>query len=140
PVPGEQDRPLAQVPATAPIVVQLHGFERTRERLDALLKNAMPDFAGPAREKMDAALKDALDGRELKGLTKEGHIFVVFTELPKAGQAVPKMAVLLPVTKYETFRDGLLKDEERKGLKADPAGYEAATIEGQATYFVNRKN
>jgi hypothetical protein len=140
PVPTEQDRPLAQVPATAPIVVQLRGFERMRDRLDALLKNAMPDFAGPARAKMDEALKQALDGRELKGLTKEGHIFVVFTELPKAGQTVPKMAVLVPVTRYETFRDGLLKEEERKGLKAESAGYESVTIEGQPTYFVNRKS
>jgi hypothetical protein len=140
PVPGEPDRPLAQVPATAPIVLQLRGFERTRDRLDAFLKNAMPDFAGPAREKMDQGLKQALEGRELKGLTKDGHIFLIFTELPKAGQDVPKMAVLLPVTRYETFRDAILKEEEKKTLKAESAGYESVTIDGQATYFVNRKN
>jgi hypothetical protein len=141
PVPGEQEKPLAQVPAKSAIVIQLRGFERTRDRLDALIKNAVPDFAAQSKDKLDAFTKEALDGRELKGLTREGPIFVVFTELPKADQAVPKMAVLLPVARYESFRDGVLKEEERKTLKTDSAGYESATLENKETiYFVNRKN
>jgi hypothetical protein len=140
PVPGEQDKPLAQVPAKAPLVVQLRGFERTRDRLNTLIKNAMPDFAGPAKQKMDDALKEVLNGRELKGLSKDGPIFLVFTELPNPNQNPPKMAVLVPVTSYETFRNGLLKEEERKNIKTDPQGYESALIDNEPTYFVNRKN
>jgi hypothetical protein len=140
PVPGDQDKPLAQVPAKAPIVAQLRGFERTRDRLDALLKNAMPDFAAVARQKMDDALKQALNGRKLEGMTKDGPIFLVFTELPNPNQDPPKMAILVPVKSYKEFRDGLLTDDERKGLKPDPIGYESTNIEGTQTYFVDRKN
>ncbi|HKI36940.1 MAG TPA: hypothetical protein VKA46_34125, partial [Gemmataceae bacterium] len=140
PVPGEQDKPLAQVPAKAALVVQLRGFERTRDRLNTLIKNAMPDFAALAKQKMDDALKELLDGRELKGITKDGPIFLVFTELPQPNQDPPKMAVLVPVSSYETFRNGLLKEEERKEIKTDPLGYETASVNNKAIYFVNRKN
>ena len=140
PVPGDQDKPLVQVPAKAAVVVQVKGFERTRERLDALIKNAMPDFADVAKEKMKEALDQALDGRKLEGVSKDGHIFLVFTELPKADQNPPKMAILVPVKDFKEFRDGLLKDDERKEIKTDPLGYENAQIKGEAIYFVNRKN
>jgi hypothetical protein len=141
PVPAEQDKPLAQVPAKAPIVIQIRGFERTRERLNVLIKNALPDFADLAKEKIDAALKEGLEGRELKGLIKDGPIFFVFTELTNLnGPQAPKAAILLPVTRYESFRDGLLKDEERKSLKAEAAGYESVTLDRETVYFVNRKN
>jgi hypothetical protein len=140
PVPEEQDRPLAQVPAKAPLVIQLRGFERTRDRLNVLIKNAMPDFAGPAKEKMDEALKQALEGRSLDGLTKDGPIFAVFTELPAPNQNPPKLALLVPVKSYEAFRNGILKEDERKQIKTDPLGYEIASVDKEALYFVNRKN
>ncbi len=140
PAPEEQEKPLGQVPAQAPLVVQLRGFERTRERLNVLIKNAMPDYAGPAKEKMDQALKQALEGRSLDGLTKDGSLFLVFTELPSPNQNPPKMAVIVPVKSYEAFRNGLLKEDERKGIKVDPLGYEIANVNNEALYLVNRKN
>jgi hypothetical protein len=140
PVPGEQDTALAQVPANAPLVFQLRGFERARERLNGLVKNAMPEFAAIAKTKLDEHIKNLLQERELKGITKDGPVFVVFTDLAGVTAQPPKMAILVPVAKYETFRDGLLKDDERKGLKADPAGYEVAAFGGESIYFVNRKN
>jgi hypothetical protein len=140
PVPGEQDKPLAQVPAKSAIVVQLKGFERTQERLHALIKNAMPDFADLAKEKMKEAIDQALMGRKLEAIPKDGHIFLVVTDLASLNGPTPKMAILVPVTDYKKFRDGLLKDDERKEIKTDPLGYENANVDGQATYFVNRKN
>ncbi len=141
PVPGESDnKPLAQVPAKSVIVAQLKGFERTRERLEALLKSAMPDFADLANQKIKDAIEQGLEGRKIDAVTKDGHIFVVFTELPNANTNVPKMAVLVPVKNYKDFRDGVLKDAERKELKADPAGYESTQIMGEAVYFIDRKN
>jgi hypothetical protein len=140
PVPGEQDRPLAQVPAKSVIVVQLKGFERSRERLNVLVKAAMPDFADLAKEKMKEALDQALDGRKIDAVSKDGPIFVVFTELPNANSNPPKMAVLVPVKNYKDFRDGILKEDERKGIKTDPLGYENAQVNGEAVYFVDRKN
>lgn len=140
PVPVEQTTPLAQVPATAPIVVQLHGYERTYDRLETLIKNAVPELAALARVQIDEFLKKVLGGRQLKGLTREGAIFLVFPEIPQSGTAVPKMAFVVPVTSYAAFRDGLLKEGERKQMTTDSNGIDSVVIERQRVYFVNRKN
>jgi hypothetical protein len=136
---AEDDSPLAQIPAGSPIVVHIHGFERTKERLITLIKNAVPDLAKLAEDKIEEGIKEGLEGRELKGMAKDGPIFIAFTEMPKKGEEVPKMAVLVKVTKYADFRDGILTDDERKGVKADPAGYEEAVMKNETVYFVDRK-
>jgi hypothetical protein len=140
PVPGEQDKPLAQVPAKAAVVVQLKGLARTRERLEALVKNAMPDYADLAKEKIREAFDEALKGRNIDAVTKDGHIFLVVMDLASLSSPTPKMALLIPVTDYKKFRDGILKDDERKEVKTDPLGYENANVDGQPTYFIDRKN
>src|SRR5262249_46058857 len=106
--PAPADRSgLAQVPASAPIVVFLHGAEGTKDRLLATLKAALPEFQPMVQAQLDSWLKDGIDGRKLAGVPKEGPIFLVFTELPKPGDNPPKMAVVLAVDKYEAFRDGI---------------------------------
>lgn len=108
-------------------------------RLNAFLKNALPEQANRIKSQIEEALK-APGGRELKGITPEGPIFIIINEVPSPGPEDPKFAFLIPVTKYETFRDALLKEEERNGLKVDQHGYETVLLEGKETYFVNRKN
>jgi hypothetical protein len=130
---------LARVPADAPIVIQVRGFDRTKDRLVAMVKNAVPDLAETVQSKLDEGLKEGLMGRELKGLVKDGSIFLAITEMPKPGEGEPAMALIIPVTNYKTFRDGLLKDDERKNLKADPAGYEITTVESRDLHFVDGK-
>jgi hypothetical protein len=133
------ESPLAQVPDQAPIVLHVRGFKRTKDRLLTMVENALPDMAAQVRTKLDEGLKKGLEGRELKGLPADGAIFVVFTELPKPGEEEPMAAVIARVTKYAEFRDGILKDEERKTFKAE-GGYEVATAEnGKQIYFVDRK-
>lgn len=140
PVPVQVDTTaLALVPADAPIVVYIHGFERTKGRLFTMLKNALPDLAPKVQDKLEEALKDALDGRQIKGVAKDKPIFLVLPEIPKPGQGIPKLAKIIPVTNYADFRDGILKDDERKNLKADKAGYDVTTIEGQTVYFLDRQ-
>jgi hypothetical protein len=130
---------LDQVPATAPLVLHLRGVEGTKDRLLALLKNALPDVYPMVQPKVDEWFKDGIDGRKLSGLPKDGPIFVAFTELPKPGEE-PKVAVILAVTKYAEFRDNVLKEGERKNLKADGAGVEKTTLDnGEAVYFVDKK-
>src|SRR5262249_9553462 len=127
PVPGAPAG-LDQVPATAPLVLHLRGVEGTKDRLLALLKNALPDVYPMVQAKVDEWFKDGIDGRKLNGLPKDGPIFVAFTELPKPGEE-PKVAVILAVTKYAEFRDNVLKEGERKNLKADGAGVEKTTLD-----------
>src|SRR5262249_43609265 len=139
--PANDPNPLAVVPATAPIVIQIKGFEHTKDRLITMVKNAIPDLAKQSEAAINDGIKKALEGRELQGMEKEGPVFVVFTEVPKPDVNPPKIAVLVRVTKYADFRDGILKEDERKGLKKDPAGFEETAFEGGDTaYFVDLKN
>jgi hypothetical protein len=137
--PADTETALAQVPAGSPIIVQIHGIERTKERLFALIKNALPEVAPIIEEKIEDGIKKGLEGREIKGLAKDGPIFVAFTEMPKPGENPPKIAVILKATNYADFRDGILKEEERKALKPDPSGFEETTIDNEPAYFVDRK-
>jgi hypothetical protein len=136
-----EESPLAQVPARAPVVIHLRGPERAKDRLLTLAKNALPDEAGRlAKTKLEEALKDALDGREWKGLPPDGPMFLVFLQVPTPEQDRPPAALILRVTRYADFRDGILKGDERKALKRDRAGYEVATVNGKEVYFVGHKH
>jgi hypothetical protein len=137
--PADTETALAQVPAGSPIIVQIHGFERTKEQLFALIKNALPDVAPIIEAKIEDGIKQGLDGREIKGLAKDGPIFLAFTEMPNPHENPLKYAVILKVTNYAEFRDGILKEEERKALKPDPSGFEETTINNAGTYFVDQK-
>jgi hypothetical protein len=137
--------PLAQVPADAPFVVYVHGLERTQDRLETMIKNALPDLGPKVTDQMRMAIKQlfqnpALMGREPKGLVKDGAIFVVSTEMPAPGQNPPKVALLVPVKSYAEFRDSVLQDDERKNLKNDSAGYESTIVNNEDLYFIDRKN
>jgi hypothetical protein len=140
--PAPSDRPsLAAVPAGSPIVVHVRGVEGTRDRLVAMLKNALPEVAPLVETYLDKALKegDFTQGRKPRGIAKDGPIFMAFTEMPKPG-AEPKMAIIVAVTKYDEFRDNVLTEEERKTLKTDKAGYESADLNvGEPIFFVNKK-
>jgi hypothetical protein len=142
PVPGDKGA-LALVPASAPVVVHVRGAEGTSERLLTLLKNALPDVHPLVAPHIESALKDGIEGRKLRGVAKDGPIFVVFLDVPdfRANQP-PNVAVVVGVTKYEEFRDNVLTQGERKDLKEDKtAGYEMTVMENdQSIYFVNKKD
>ncbi|HEX4592368.1 MAG TPA: hypothetical protein VH120_20730 [Gemmataceae bacterium] len=129
---------LAVVPAQAPIVLQVRGVERTKERLTAFLNAAVPDFGPVAAAQIDQLLKNGFEGRKLEGLAKDGPIFVAVLELPTGG-AEPPVAVIARVTGYKAFRDGLLTEDERKAVKAE-SGYERAEIDGREIFFLDRQD
>jgi len=133
---------LDQVPASASIVIHLRGVQGTRDRLVTMMENALPDVLKMFQPQMDEALKNGIKGRKLRGLVKDGPIFLAFTELPKPGQPgneQPKMAVIAAVSNYKEFRDNLLMEEERKNIKVNGSGVESVVIERETTYFVDRK-
>jgi hypothetical protein len=140
PVPTDRSA-LAQVPASAPLVLYLHGLEGTKDRLLVLVKNALPELLPRIQPHLDSVVKDGIEGRKLAGVPKDGPVFIVLTELPPAEptQRFDKFAVVLAVTSYTEFRDNLLKEDERKGIKPNEAGVERAVIEGEPAYFVDRK-
>lgn len=133
-----EESPLAPVPARAPFVVHLRGALGTEARLLALVQKALPaETARLVKTKFEQALKEALDGRALKGLPPDGPIFLAFLKFPTFRDDLSQLALIVRVTKYADFRDGLLKAAERTAL-VKGAGYEKATIGGQAVYFVDR--
>src|SRR5260370_19227240 len=68
-----QESPLAQLPANTSVVFQVRGVERTKNRLVAFLKNAVPDLAPMVEAQIDEVLKNGFAaGRQLHGLNKDG--------------------------------------------------------------------
>jgi hypothetical protein len=130
---------LSFVPAQAPIVIQLRGVERTKERLKAFLNAAVPDFAPIVASQLDNALEHGFAGRKLTGLVKDGTVFVAFLELPQlGGDEPPPFALIARVTDFKAFRDGVLTEDERKAVKSED-GYDQAEISGHAVYFLDRQ-
>jgi hypothetical protein len=140
PAPAPADRSgLEEIPAGAPIVVHLRGVQGTHERLVTLLKNALPEVAERIVPQLDEWLKEGIMGRKLRGLEKNGPIFLVFTEMPKPNDNPPKMAFLFAVSNFTEFRDNVLTEAERKEVKDNGEGVQKVVIENEATYFVDRK-
>jgi hypothetical protein len=139
PAPGGKTG-LDQVPADSPIVIYLRGAQGTRDRLVAMMQNALPEVLKKFQSQMDDALENGIDGRKLRGVVKDGPIFLAFTELPKPGDNPPKMAVIVAVSNYKEFRDNILTADERGNIKANGAGVESVVIKSETTYFVDRKN
>jgi hypothetical protein len=130
---------LSVVPAQAPIVIHLRGVERTKDRLKAFLNAAVPDFGPIVAGQLDNLVTQGFAGRKLDGLTKDGPVFVAFLELPQLGaDGPPPFALIARVTDYKALRDGVLTEDERKGMKSE-AGYDQAELNGHETYFINRQ-
>jgi len=140
PVARAQEASLAVVPSKAPIVVQLNGYERARDRLGKFLGNSLPDVAPKLAKQVDDALREVTQGRDLKGLVKDGRIYVAVADLASLTDQ-PQVVVLLPVSSYKEFTNGFLKDDEKKSLKGEQ-GYDSVKLENQEDtfYLVDRKN
>lgn len=135
---------LEQVPDTAPLVIHVKGIQGVHDRLVALMNNALPDVLNKYKAQIDGFFEsgpdNALKGRKLRGLNKDGPIFLLFTELPKpTDSGVPKVAILLAVSDYKEFRKNILTEDEGKNVKDEGNGIESANMENTQTYFVDRK-
>ncbi len=132
-----QDTPLALAPAKSAVVVHVKGFERTKGRLVALVKNALPDV--PIDEALTSALQENLGERQLKGLPPDGSILLAM-ELPADAGPPKEAAAIIKVSDYAAFRDGILTADERKAIKKE-GNYEVATLStsGEEVYFINLK-
>ena len=86
-------------------------------------------------------MKNGIAGRKLRGLAKNGPIFVAFLEMPKPTEPEPKIAIIAAVTNYAAFRDNILTDGEKKNLKPGD-GYESTVgdFNGQNLFFVDKKH
>jgi hypothetical protein len=110
-----------------------------------MLDSALP--AGPKGRALLREIKDSLDGalngklvvgRSVRGLAKDGPIFLALAELPADPSDLPRALVLIArVRRYADFRDALLTEDERKNLKRRD-GYETTTLADLEVFFVER--
>jgi hypothetical protein len=109
--------PLSLVPPKAVAVIQVNGVERVQERLNALLKRAIPERADELSKNVRDALAETLAGRDLKGIRGEGRVLVAFSDLEKLPDDIT-VSFLFPAAP-DDFRKKFLTEEERKSLKKD---------------------
>src|SRR5579872_1867342 len=131
---------LAVVPEKSSLLLYLHGVERTRDRFLVTLKASVPELAGDVEKKLDEWLKDGIEGHKLAGLDKDGPMFLAVLELPQNFDKPPKAALIVAVSNYAKFRDGLLGDDLKKGVKKQADGIEEVPLPGDETlYFLDKK-
>jgi hypothetical protein len=134
--------PLAQVPASAALVIHFNGPDALEKHVGEFLQAAVPEQAAAAKTGLEGMFSGSMvgGGRKIIGLARDGHVFMVFLEA-KSNDPTPAMAVLLPVAKYADFREGFVTPEERKSSKVEN-GYEAFTMApgNTPTYLVDRKS
>jgi len=145
PVPAARSG-LEQVPETAPIVLHIRGIQGVHDRLVELMKQAAPDVLNKFQMQIDDFFEkgpeNMLMGRKLRGLAKDGPLFLVVTSLPKLNGPIPEqppIALVFAVNNYKEFRNNLLTEEERKNIKDEGNGIESANVDNKPLYFVDRK-
>lgn len=141
PVPAAKNG-LSQIPASAPVVIQMRGLEGTVNRLISFLQKAVPDHAALAELFIKNGLEGGVDGRSFKALAKDGPHFLALLELPKPdAEGPPKAAIVISTTNNKMFLDSLLKESEKKALKKEEGGYSSTVIEnnGEPLYIVERE-
>ena len=130
-------------PAKAPVIVQINGLERIRERLAQTLKALPPAEADKLKKELDGGLDQLLKDRQLTAVPKDGRMFVVLHDITTIIGDEPAISVLVPVTSYKEFRDSFLTADERKGFEAGKDGVDSVKTtafgDERTLYLVDRK-
>ncbi len=109
-------------PASAPVVVCLNGYEKTRTRLNKLLTTALPQEAEKLTKLLDEQLEKLMEGRKLDGIRKDGRIYLVVNNIESILEDTPAVSILIPVTSQKEFVDSFLTREEFKSLANERDG------------------
>lgn len=129
-------------PASSHLVVQINGLERSRERLEKMLSEALPNQATELKKSIQQGIDQLLRGRKLSVIPPDGRCYIVLHRLSdiadNPGDA-PLVAILLPVTTPKAFRESFLKPAERETLKKGEGGIEQFQFEDSAetTYLID---
>lgn len=144
PVPGDAGKAITfPFPAKAPVVVQVNGHGAARDRLAAMLKNAVPDDVAEVTKLADEGIKELLGDRKLTAVPKDGRIFFVVNDIAALFDSRYTLSLLVPVTSYKEFRESFLTADERKAFEPGRAGVDEAKMtffgEEHAAYMVDLK-
>ena len=144
PIPGglaAKDIREVPVAADALVVFQLNGYERTKDRLLAMISAVSPQRGKDAKSSLDEFLKSALEGRDLAALDGKGRIFAS-VEAFEFLSGPPHLALFIPVTSYADFKKKLLTADENKSLRAGGDKIDEFQLggDGNSLYAVDSKD
>ncbi|HMP04135.1 MAG TPA: hypothetical protein PKD86_18170 [Gemmatales bacterium] len=131
------DKLWESIPDKAPIVFQIKGVERVKERLTAMLEKGGPETKALVAE-AEATLTLVLQDRKLAGMKADARVYLAVVALPDPHtETGPEVAFFVQVQDYEAFRNGLLTEEQRQSVKkAD--GIETASLD-EGDLFLGRR-
>lgn len=136
-------RPSLPYPAKSPIVVQLNGLDRVRERLGKMLDTHLPESAAKLKKDIDGGLGQLLAGRKTTAVPKDARMFLVVNDIAKLFDDEPAFAAIIPVTGYAQFRETFLTADERKTFEKGADGVDSikstATGDEVTVYLVDHK-
>lgn len=130
---------LEVIPEAAQIVVHLRGIKGVANRAMAFLEKALPEQAGLAKTFVDNFLEEGIGGRKLAGLNNDGPVFLLFPEIPKPEADKPKFVLLLSVSNFNAFRDGIFLAGEKKSIKSEGKMSSVELETGEKLYFAEYK-
>ncbi len=129
-----------QIPQGTVIAVQVRGLEQAQERLVAMA-NAMGDGLGDAAALGINEMKaQILEGRELRGVAKDGRVVFSLAAFPTGPEALAAAMLIVETTDYAALRDSIGGKAGEPGVKVEslPGGFDAVTRDSQTHYFVKR--
>ncbi|MBM4095869.1 MAG: hypothetical protein FJ261_03745 [Planctomycetes bacterium] len=130
---------LEAIPDAAQIVVHLRGIKGVANRAMAFLEKALPEQAGLAKTFVDNFLEEGIGGRKLAGLNADGPVFILFPEVPKPDADKPKFLLLLSVSNFNAFRDGIFLAGEKKSIKSEGKVNSIELETGEKLFFAEHK-
>jgi hypothetical protein len=144
PVPPDGKGAYFPFPAKAPIVFCLNGYDNARARLTKMLTTALPDEAPKLSKQLDEEIEKLLEGRKLSAVRKDARVFVAVGDLADILEGPPPLAVLVPVTSYQEFRETFLTKDELRTLDKGRDGVDiiktAAFGDEMPAYLVDLKD
>lgn len=124
------------VHAKSLVVVQFQGFERVKEKATAFVKAAFPKDGEALAKKMNEGIVAALEGRQLKSLTKDGRIYFAvhsFTDIDDN-----PFVIVVPVDDPKAFVAGIFPKDKVESREKAQGGYEKIVSDGE-TYCIIEK-
>lgn len=121
-------------PAKSQLVVQVNGFEQSRDRLEKLITAAAPLEAPQAKKAIRQGIEQLLGERKMTAIPADGRWYLAiqdFSKLAPSDDDGPSFAVLIPVTEAKAFRESFLTSDEQKSYKKGEAGIASFTGEFQ---------
>ena len=129
-----------QIPQGTKLALQIRGLDQAQGRLVAMA-NAMGEGLGDAAAAaVDGLKQQILQGRELRGVAKDGRIIVALSDFPTGPEALEAILLIVETSDYQALRDSLGGKSGDPDVKVEqnPAGFDMVTRGTDTFCFIKR--